>query len=88
MSADVETTGSSNDFHDKVSMWYHITIIMKSLWEDVSHRQATMTESRYTCMTYFKVMLWLAFIFLHRSSRCLRVGYETGDSDSDRREQQ
>ena len=45
-SADVETTGSSNEFYDKFSIRYHISIIMKSLWEDVSHRQAIMKQSR------------------------------------------
>ncbi|XP_020620204.1 ubiquitin conjugation factor E4 B-like [Orbicella faveolata] len=42
---DVETTGSSNEFYDKFSIRYHISIIMKSLWEDVSHRQAIMKQS-------------------------------------------
>ena len=43
---DVETTGSSNEFYDKFSIRYHISIIMKSLWEDLGHRQAIMNQSR------------------------------------------
>ena len=43
---DVETTGSSNEFYDKFSIRYHISIIMKSLWEDLGHRAAIMKQSR------------------------------------------
>ena len=46
-STDVETTGSSNEFYDKFSIRYHISIIMKSLWEDLGHRQAIMKQSRW-----------------------------------------
>ena len=44
---DVETTGSSNEFYDKFSIRYHISIIMKTLWDDLSHRRSIITESRY-----------------------------------------
>ena len=43
---DVESTGSSNEFYDKFSIRYHISIIMKSLWVDLGHRQAIMKQSR------------------------------------------
>ncbi|XP_077997981.1 ubiquitin conjugation factor E4 B-like [Glandiceps talaboti] len=42
---DVETTGSSNEFYDKFSIRYHISIILKSLWNVPLHRQAIVLES-------------------------------------------
>lgn len=54
---DVETTGSSNEFYDKFSIRYHISIIMKSLWQDVGHRGAIMKQSRTTQFVRFVNML-------------------------------
>ena len=58
-STDVETTGSSNEFYDKFSIRYHISIIMKSLWEDLGHRQAIMKQSRWD-----RQMAVLAYIMI------------------------
>lgn len=54
---DVETTGSSNEFYDKFSIRYHISIIMKSLWQDVGHRGAIMKQSRTAQFVRFVNML-------------------------------
>lgn len=54
---DVETTGSSNEFYDKFSIRYHISIIMKSLWEDLGHRQAIMKQSSLDQFVRFVNML-------------------------------
>lgn len=54
---DVETTGSSNEFYDKFSIRYHISIIMKSLWEDLGHRAAIMKQSRTAQFVRFVNML-------------------------------
>ncbi|XP_002737351.1 ubiquitin conjugation factor E4 B [Saccoglossus kowalevskii] len=42
---DVETTGSSNEFYDKFSIRYHISIIFKSLWNIPLHQQAIIQET-------------------------------------------
>ncbi|KAB7497984.1 Ubiquitin conjugation factor E4 B [Armadillidium nasatum] len=42
----VESTGASSEFYDKFTIRYHISVIMKSLWEDRSHREAVIIESR------------------------------------------
>jgi len=42
---DVEQTGSSNEFYDKFTIRYHISIIMKSMWESPVHRNAIVQES-------------------------------------------
>ncbi|XP_076039140.1 ubiquitination factor E4B isoform X2 [Oratosquilla oratoria] len=41
----VESTGASSEFYDKFTIRYHLSIIMKSLWEDRGHRQAVISES-------------------------------------------
>ncbi|KAG1651915.1 Ubiquitin conjugation factor E4 B [Nymphon striatum] len=42
---DVETTGSSNEFYDKFTIRYHISIIFKSLWQDPIHKESIIQES-------------------------------------------
>ena len=44
---DVEQTGSSNEFYDKFTIRYHISIIMKSMWEAPTgvHKNAIVQES-------------------------------------------
>uniref|UniRef100_A0A1B6DV73 Ubiquitin conjugation factor E4 B n=1 Tax=Clastoptera arizonana TaxID=38151 RepID=A0A1B6DV73_9HEMI len=43
---DVETTGSSSEFYDKFTIRYHISLILKGMWESPIHRQAVINESR------------------------------------------
>nr|CAB3267463.1 ubiquitin conjugation factor E4 B [Phallusia mammillata] len=43
---DIETTGSSNEFYDKFSIRYHISIIFKSLWQNPQYQDAIIEESR------------------------------------------
>jgi len=42
---DVEQTGHSNEFYDKFTIRYHISIIIKSMWESPVHKMAIITES-------------------------------------------
>ncbi|KAK6628131.1 hypothetical protein RUM44_010614 [Polyplax serrata] len=42
---DVETTGSSSEFYDKFTIRYHISIILKGMWESPVHRLAIIKES-------------------------------------------
>jgi len=44
---EVEQTGSSNEFYDKFTIRYHISIIMKSMWEAPTgvHKNAIVQES-------------------------------------------
>ena len=46
---DVETTGSSNEFYDKFGIRYHISVIMKGLWDRPIHRASIIQESRSGC---------------------------------------
>lgn len=43
---DIETTGQSTEFYDKFSIRYHISIIIKALWDSPLHRQALINESK------------------------------------------
>ncbi|CAK8686773.1 unnamed protein product [Clavelina lepadiformis] len=43
---DVETTGSDNEFYDKFSIRYHISIIFKSLWLNPQYQDVIIEESR------------------------------------------
>lgn len=43
---DVETTGSSSEFYDKFTIRYHISLILKGMWESPIHMQAIKNESR------------------------------------------
>ncbi|KAF5288784.1 hypothetical protein FQA39_LY15275 [Lamprigera yunnana] len=43
---DVETTGSSSEFYDKFSIRYHISLIIKGMWNSPVHRESLIKESR------------------------------------------
>ena len=43
---DVETTGSSSEFYDKFTIRYHISIILKGMWDSPVHRLSVIKESR------------------------------------------
>ncbi|CAH1405610.1 unnamed protein product [Nezara viridula] len=43
---DVETTGSSSEFYDKFTIRYHISLILKSMWDSPVHRNAIIKESK------------------------------------------
>lgn len=42
---DVETTGANSEFYDKFSIRYHISLILKSLWDSPVHRASIVRES-------------------------------------------
>ncbi|XP_014272947.1 ubiquitin conjugation factor E4 B isoform X2 [Halyomorpha halys] len=43
---DVETTGSSSEFYDKFTIRYHISLILKSMWDSPVHRNSIIKESK------------------------------------------
>lgn len=42
---DVETTGSSSEFYDKFFIRYHISLILKSMWQSPVHKGSIVRES-------------------------------------------
>ena len=43
---DVESTGSANEFYDKFTIRYHISIVLKTMWDSPRHRQLMIAESK------------------------------------------
>ena len=44
--SEVEQTGASSEFYDKFTIRYHISIILKSMWESPVHKVAIINESK------------------------------------------
>jgi len=44
-----EAMGGSNEFFDKFTVRYHISVVMRSLWEHPIHRAAIILHSKNTC---------------------------------------
>ncbi|XP_050525292.1 ubiquitin conjugation factor E4 B [Daktulosphaira vitifoliae] len=42
----IESTGASSEFYDKFTIRYHISLILKSMWESPLHRRAVIAESK------------------------------------------
>lgn len=43
----IESTGASSEFYDKFTIRYHISLILKSMWDSPMHRYAVIAESKY-----------------------------------------
>ena len=53
--SDVEQTGASSEFYDKFTFRYHISIVMKSMWESPIHKLAILNESKSGSQQFVKV---------------------------------
>ena len=42
----MEQTGASSEFYDKFTIRYHISIILKSMWDSNVHKNAIINESK------------------------------------------
>lgn len=42
----IESTGASSEFYDKFTIRYHISLIIKSMWESPMHRSSVIAESK------------------------------------------
>ena len=49
-STDCENMGGSNEFFDKFTVRYHVSVVMGRLWEHPEHRQAIIKESRWALL--------------------------------------
>jgi len=50
----VEQTGSSNEFYDKFTIRYHISIIFKSMWDSPVHKMALIQEPHNDFKNFIK----------------------------------
>lgn len=53
---DCENMGGSNEFYDKFSVRYHLSVILRLLWENPSHRGTFINESRLEIHMYMYFM--------------------------------
>ncbi|KAF4524156.1 hypothetical protein B566_EDAN010611 [Ephemera danica] len=55
---DVESTGAASEFYDKFTIRYHISLILKDMWESQLHREAIIKESGFVfCTIHFMLIL-------------------------------
>lgn len=45
---DIETTGQSTEFYDKFTIRFHISIILKGMWERPMHKQVMQRQDHPT----------------------------------------
>ena len=44
---EVEHTGLHSQFYDKFNIRYHLSQVMMSVWDNVTHRKKLLQESKY-----------------------------------------
>lgn len=54
----IESTGASSEFYDKFTIRYHISLILKSMWDSPIHRCSVVAESKYLS---YKIIHLFAF---------------------------
>lgn len=82
---EVEQTGSSNEFYDKFTIRYHISIIMKSMWESPVHKMAIITESNNgkNFIKFINMMMNDTTFLLDESLDALKRIHEVQDDMAD-----
>jgi len=82
---EVEQTGSSNEFYDKFTIRYHISIIMKSMWESPVHKMAIVTESNNgkSFIKFINMMMNDTTFLLDESLDALKRIHEVQDDMAD-----
>ena len=82
---EVEQTGSSNEFYDKFTIRYHISIIMKSMWESGVHKMAIVLESNNgkNFIKFINMMMNDTTFLLDESLDALKRIHEVQDDMAD-----
>ncbi|XP_053378562.1 ubiquitin conjugation factor E4 B-like [Mercenaria mercenaria] len=78
---DIEQTGSSNEFYDKFSIRYHISIIFKSMWTIPSHQQKMIEEANKgkQFVKFVNMLMNDTTFLLDESLDCLKRIHEVQD---------
>ncbi|XP_048766609.1 ubiquitin conjugation factor E4 B-like [Ostrea edulis] len=85
---DIETTGASNEFYDKFSIRYHLSIIFKTMWQMPQH-QLNMIEEADNGKQFVKFVNMLmndTTFLLDESLDCLKRIHEIQDAMQNREE--
>ena len=82
---EVEQTGSSNEFYDKFTIRYHISIIIKTMWESPVHKMAIITESHSgkNFIKFINMMMNDTTFLLDESLDALKRIHDVQDDMSD-----
>ena len=83
---DIETTGSSNEFYDKFSIRYHISIIFKSLWQNPQYERMVIAESEagHEFVRFVNMLINDTTFLLDESLDCLKSIHEIQEAKKDR----
>jgi hypothetical protein len=61
----IESTGASSEFYDKFTIRYHISLILKSMWESPMHRSSVIAESKYVIIKIQLFIMWLLLLLFY-----------------------
>ncbi len=80
--------GGSNEFFDKFSVRYHVSVIMKQLWEHPTHHAAIVAESRVTqdnadFIRFINMLINDTTFLLDESLDALKAIHETQEAQKD-----
>ena len=83
---DIETTGSSNEFYDKFSIRYHISIIFKSLWQNPQYQDVVVAESQsgQEFVRFINMLINDTTFLLDESLNSLKSIHEVQEAKKDR----
>lgn len=84
-----ETMGGSNEFFDKFSVRYHVSVILKQLWEHPIHHATIVAESANTqdnadFIRFINMLINDTTFLLDESLDSLKSIHETQEAQNDR----
>lgn len=59
----IESTGASSEFYDKFTIRYHISLILKSMWESPMHRSSVIAESKYNMIKIILLSILIIYMY-------------------------
>ncbi len=85
---DCERMGGSNEFYDKFTVRYHLSVILKQLWEHHAHRKHIITESANTredagFIRFVNMLINDAVFLLDESLDTLKAIHDTQEAMKD-----
>ena len=81
--------GGSNEFFDKFSVRYHVSVILKQLWQSPAHHASIVDESTVTAdnasfMRFINMLINDTTFLLDESLDALKAIHETQEAQKDR----
>ena len=87
--SDCESMGGSNEFFDKFSIRYHISVILKQLWEHPVHQasikaESTNTQDNASFMRFINMLINDTTFLLDESLDALKAIRDTQEAMKDK----